>query len=156
MTTTADTIATLRNPNETTEQSITARVFAGAGVNEPRGLTDAFSPEEIWAIAHNPGAGKWRDRAADILADDDHTLPLYWDELREGDRLTSDGRVCVITSVDPGFSDFVSITFDTESSEPITVERPKSGRIGGCLVHRRTNEQLARWRRRRASMVRYY
>ncbi len=59
---------TLSNPNETTEASITARVFAGAGVSEMRGLTDAYTDDQIAMIAHNPGAGRWRDRAIDYLA----------------------------------------------------------------------------------------
>lgn len=58
---------TLRNPNETTEMVITSRVFAGASPSEPRGLSDAFTTEEIEAIADNPAAGQWRDRAIDIL-----------------------------------------------------------------------------------------
>lgn len=58
---------TLRDPNETTELSIRERVFAGASVREPRGLTDAFTLDEIAAIAENPAAGVWRDRAIDIL-----------------------------------------------------------------------------------------
>lgn len=58
---------TLRDPNETTEMSITSRVFAGASPSELRGLSDVFTTEEIEAIADNPAAGQWRDRAIDYL-----------------------------------------------------------------------------------------
>jgi hypothetical protein len=51
-----------------TESQITRRVFRGASPSEPRGLSDAFSEAQIRAIASNPHAGQWRDRAVDYLA----------------------------------------------------------------------------------------
>lgn len=57
----------LRNPNETTEATITRLVFEGARPSELRGLSDVFDVDQIRAIADNPRAGQWRDRAVDYL-----------------------------------------------------------------------------------------
>lgn len=57
----------LRNPDKTTELTITREVFKGATTYEYRGLTDAYTDEEIRAIAENPAAGSWRWYAAEYL-----------------------------------------------------------------------------------------
>ena len=51
---------------------ITRLVFRGAAAFEVRGLSDAFTPECVRAIAGNKEAGDWRwAAAAALLADDD-------------------------------------------------------------------------------------
>jgi hypothetical protein len=50
-----------------TEREITRRVFAGASVSEPRGLSDVFSTAELAAIASSPDAGFWRWHAVSVL-----------------------------------------------------------------------------------------
>ncbi len=50
------------------EFEITLEVFKGAGTYEFRGLTDAFSEEEISQIASNEHAGEWRWHACSYLA----------------------------------------------------------------------------------------
>ena len=64
------TPAVLRDPRETTELTITGEVFRGANAYEYRGLSDAFTRDQIAAIADNPGAGDWRWRAMDALLAD--------------------------------------------------------------------------------------
>lgn len=46
---------------------ITLEVFKGAGSYEYRGLTDAFSDEEIQQISSNEHAGDWRWHACEYL-----------------------------------------------------------------------------------------
>lgn len=50
------------------ELEIALEIFKGAGAYEYRGLTDAFSDEEIGIIASNEHAGEWRWHACSYLA----------------------------------------------------------------------------------------